>query len=51
MDHNIILKINKGQRASIIIFYFMCIGVLPWVLGAPELELQTVVYCQLGAGN
>ena len=32
-------------------FYFLLIGVLPWVLGSLQLKLQTVVSCCVGAGN
>ena len=32
-------------------YHFMCPGVLIWVSGPLELELQTVVSCHVDAGN
>ena len=41
-----------NQLVSFLLFLlFMCIGVLPWVLGPLKLELQIGVSCHVGARN
>ena len=52
-SHNVPLESNGTPMHLTLdlLFIFMCIGVLPWVSGPPELTFQTVVNCCVGAGN